>query len=76
MKLPLELSYIQMTFVRHREYLLWHIHLRMSGVGVSVVVLGTHPSSFLAILLLRTHALYSGSKRVTIPLSIFYTVSP
>ena len=48
----------------------------MSGIGAALVVLDTHPKSFAAILLLRTYAIYSGSKRVTIPLTIIYVVRP
>jgi len=48
----------------------------MSDMGTTLGILGTDPQLFPAILLLRTIAIYTGSKRVAIPLSIVYTVRP
>ena len=43
---------------------------------MALAALDTHLRLFAAILLLRTIAIYSGSKRVTIPLTITYVVRP
>ena len=67
---------IQMVSVLHREHLPWDINLGMLGVEASLFDFTAHPLLFPAILLLRTHAVHSGSKRATIPLSIFYAVRP
>ena len=48
----------------------------MSDMGTTLDILGTDPRSFPAVLLLRTIAIYSGSKRVAIPLTIGYVVCP
>jgi len=48
----------------------------MSGMVIALDILGTHFQSFSGILLLRTVAIYSGSKLVVIPLSIAYVVRP
>jgi len=48
----------------------------MSDMGPTLDILGTDPQASPAILLLRTIAIYSGSKRVAIPLSVAYTVRP
>ena len=73
---PLELVRVQMLLAGYREYCFWDRHLGMSGIVVAAASLGTHPCSFTAILLLRTSAIYSKSKWVTIPLSVAYAVRP
>ena len=44
--------------------------------GVLLAILDTHPKSHPGILLLRTNAVYTRSKRVMIPLTTAYTVRP
>ena len=72
--LPLELAPIQTLLLGHRDYLLRNNYLRMLGFGVGLAVLGTDHYSSTVILLLRTYAIYSKSKRVMIPLSVAYMV--
>jgi len=60
--------------VGHRVDILRNFHLRMSDIGITLCILGTDPQPSEAILLLRTIAIYSGSKRVAIPLSTTYVV--
>jgi len=69
-----ELVRIELFMVGHRVGILRNFHLRMSDIGTTLCVLGTDPQSLPAILLLRTIAIYSGSRRVAIPLSIVYAV--
>ena len=73
---PPEFVRIQMKLARFRVYPLWDSGLRMSAVRVTSAAASAHLWLFLAILLLRTNAIYSGSKRVVIPLTSGYVVRP
>ena len=70
------LVHVQMVMVECRDQIHWDMHLRMLVIGVALVTFGTHSWSSLAILLLRTSAIYSGSRRVTVPLWAAYAVRP
>ena len=70
---PAAFSYL---LVSHRVSILRSLRLRISDMGTTLDILCTDPRSFPAVLLLRTVAIYSGSKRVAIPLSIAYAVCP
>ena len=70
------LAHVKTVMVEYREQIHWNIYFRRSVVGVPLVILGTQSWPFPAILLLRTNAIYSGTKWVTIFLSAIYTVRP